>query len=71
MVMKCVNENLQCYFKSGIIPVPNCKLCNQLQVLVVQLYCPLEGFAYDRIIQVFACTRKCCWNKSKRYDKKH
>ncbi|XP_052263001.1 programmed cell death protein 2-like isoform X2 [Dreissena polymorpha] len=41
-----------------------CKLCGRNQVLVVQLYCPLEGSPYHRTLYIFACTYHACWNKS-------
>ncbi|XP_015266585.1 PREDICTED: programmed cell death protein 2-like isoform X2 [Gekko japonicus] len=31
---------------------------------VVQLYCPLEGSPFHRVLNVFACAGKSCWGKS-------
>ncbi|CAN2389519.1 programmed cell death, partial [Pristimantis euphronides] len=42
---------------------PTCPLCSSVLCHVVQVYCPLEGSQYHRIINVFACSTKSCWGK--------
>lgn len=42
---------------------PSCPLCSSTLCHVVQVYCPLEGSRYHRVIQVFACSTKQCWGK--------
>ncbi|XP_010987426.1 programmed cell death protein 2-like [Camelus dromedarius] len=41
-------------------PRPVCELCRQPLVLVVQVYCPLEGSPFHRLVHVFACPRPGC-----------
>ncbi|TEA42655.1 hypothetical protein DBR06_SOUSAS1610157 [Sousa chinensis] len=41
-------------------PRPVCELCRQPLVLVVQVYCPLEGSPFHRLLHVFACPRPGC-----------
>ncbi|KAG8437652.1 hypothetical protein GDO86_008388 [Hymenochirus boettgeri] len=43
---------------------PSCGLCSAALGLVAQIYCPLEGSLFDRVIHVFACCRNSCWGKS-------
>ncbi|KAG8563227.1 hypothetical protein GDO81_015984 [Engystomops pustulosus] len=42
---------------------PSCPLCSSVLCHVVQVYCPLEGSHYHRVIYVFACSTKSCWGK--------
>ncbi|XP_040264940.1 programmed cell death protein 2-like [Bufo bufo] len=42
---------------------PSCPLCSSVLCHVIQVYCPLEGSRYHRIIHVFACSTKSCWGK--------
>ncbi|XP_075045052.1 programmed cell death protein 2-like [Mixophyes fleayi] len=42
---------------------PSCPLCSAVLCHVVQVYCPLEGSQYHRVIHVFACGKKSCWGK--------
>ncbi|XP_063801498.1 programmed cell death protein 2-like [Pseudophryne corroboree] len=42
---------------------PSCPLCSSVLCHVVQVYCPLEGSQYHRVIHVFACSKKPCWGK--------
>ncbi|XP_018420370.1 PREDICTED: programmed cell death protein 2-like isoform X2 [Nanorana parkeri] len=42
---------------------PACPLCSGSLCHVVQVYCPLEGSHFHRVIHVFACRRKSCWGK--------
>ncbi|XP_069406438.1 programmed cell death protein 2-like [Ovis canadensis] len=41
-------------------PRPVCELCRQPLALVVQVYCPLEGSPFHRLLHVFACPRPEC-----------
>lgn len=41
-------------------PRPVCELCRQPLALVVQVYCPLEGSPFHRLLHVFACSRPEC-----------
>ncbi|KAM6223719.1 programmed cell death protein 2-like [Rhynchocyon petersi] len=41
-------------------PRPVCGCCGQLLALVVQVYCPLEGSPFHRLLHVFACARPSC-----------
>ncbi|XP_075433278.1 programmed cell death protein 2-like [Ascaphus truei] len=43
---------------------PSCGLCSSALSHVVQVYCPLEGSPFHRVIHVFACSRKPCWGKN-------
>ncbi|XP_073438330.1 programmed cell death protein 2-like [Dendrobates tinctorius] len=43
---------------------PSCPLCSSVLCHVVQVYCPLEGSRYHRVIHVFACSTKSCWGKA-------
>uniref|UniRef100_A0A8D0GSW6 Programmed cell death 2 like n=1 Tax=Sphenodon punctatus TaxID=8508 RepID=A0A8D0GSW6_SPHPU len=43
---------------------PSCGICGAGLMHVVQIYCPLEGLSFHRIINVFACAVKSCWGKS-------
>ncbi|XP_030048601.1 programmed cell death protein 2-like [Microcaecilia unicolor] len=51
-------------FPSVTMIYPSCGICNSALVHVVQIYCPLEGSPFHRVINVFACGRKQCWGKS-------
>ncbi|XP_053255304.1 programmed cell death protein 2-like [Podarcis raffonei] len=44
---------------------PACEVCKAGLAHIVQIYCPLEGSPFHRIINVFACTMKSCWGNSK------
>lgn len=41
-------------------PGPRCDRCAQPLALVVQVYCPLEGSPFHRLLYVFACARRDC-----------
>ncbi|XP_029422505.1 programmed cell death protein 2-like isoform X2 [Nannospalax galili] len=41
-------------------PRPRCARCAQPLALVVQVYCPLEGSAFHRLLHVFACAHSGC-----------
>nr|XP_033791687.1 programmed cell death protein 2-like [Geotrypetes seraphini] len=56
--------NLPDTFPSITLIYPSCGICNSALVHIVQLYCPLEGSPFHRVINVFACGRKQCWGKS-------
>ncbi|XP_063169150.1 programmed cell death protein 2-like [Candoia aspera] len=43
---------------------PSCGICKAGLLHVVQIYCPLEGSLYHRVINVFACATKGCWGNS-------
>uniref|UniRef100_A0A8C4Y461 Programmed cell death 2 like n=1 Tax=Gopherus evgoodei TaxID=1825980 RepID=A0A8C4Y461_9SAUR len=43
---------------------PSCGICGTTLMHIVQLYCPLEGSLFHRVINVFACAMKGCWGKS-------
>ncbi|XP_055450943.1 programmed cell death protein 2-like isoform X3 [Psammomys obesus] len=43
-------------------PRPRCGRCEQRLSLVVQVYCPLEGSPFHRLLHVFACARPGCGN---------
>ncbi|KAI2590222.1 hypothetical protein G5576_017615, partial [Homo sapiens] len=41
-------------------PRPVCQRCGQPLALVVQVYCPLEGSPFHRLLHVFACACPGC-----------
>ncbi|XP_060041674.1 programmed cell death protein 2-like [Erinaceus europaeus] len=41
-------------------PRPVCEGCGQPLAMVVQVYCPLEGSPFHRLLHVFACPRPGC-----------
>ncbi|XP_051017854.1 programmed cell death protein 2-like [Acomys russatus] len=41
-------------------PGPRCGRCAQPLALVVQVYCPLQGSPFHRLLHVFACARPGC-----------
>ncbi|KAL8194612.1 UNVERIFIED_CONTAM: hypothetical protein K2H54_026019, partial [Gekko kuhli] len=43
---------------------PLCGICGAGLMHVVQLYCPLEGSPFHRVLNVFACAGESCWGKS-------
>ncbi|KAM5138742.1 programmed cell death protein 2-like [Mantella aurantiaca] len=43
------------------LSIPTCPMCSVSLCHVVQVYCPLDGSPFHRIIHVFACRRKSCW----------
>ncbi|KAM4018682.1 programmed cell death protein 2-like isoform 2-T2 [Anomaloglossus baeobatrachus] len=45
------------------LSLPSCPVCSSVFCHVVQVYCPLEGSRYHRIIHVFACSTRSCWGK--------
>ena len=47
------------------IGLPLCLQCQQPQILVVQISCPLENSSYNRALYVFCCVNKKCWISSK------
>jgi len=50
-----INEN---------IGVPLCSQCQQPQILVAQIYCPLENSTFHRSLYIFCCIKKQCWISS-------
>ncbi|XP_076988318.1 programmed cell death protein 2-like [Tamandua tetradactyla] len=42
------------------VPRPVCGRCGQLLILAVQVYCPLEGSPFHRLLHVFACVSRVC-----------
>ncbi|KAK6626588.1 hypothetical protein RUM44_009062 [Polyplax serrata] len=48
----------------GGISSPICQLCGLTQVLVVQIYAPIENSAFHRTLYVFCCINPNCWNHS-------
>jgi len=55
-------------FHNGVAPPPasssHCKNCSQLMQLLIQMWCPLEGSAYDRACYVWGCARSRCQRKA-------
>lgn len=47
-------------------PGPQCSRCAQPLTLVVQVYCPLDGSPFHRLLYVFACARPGCGNSQTR-----
>uniref|UniRef100_A0A8D2DPN6 Programmed cell death 2 like n=1 Tax=Sciurus vulgaris TaxID=55149 RepID=A0A8D2DPN6_SCIVU len=47
-------------------PRPVCARCQEPQTLVVQVYCPLEGSPFHRLLHVFSCARPGCGNSGAR-----
>lgn len=45
------------------LAIPTCPLCSAALCQVTQVYCPLEGSVFHRVIHVFACCKKECWGK--------
>uniref|UniRef100_A0A452UY20 Programmed cell death 2 like n=1 Tax=Ursus maritimus TaxID=29073 RepID=A0A452UY20_URSMA len=45
---------------AGAAPRPVCERCRQPLALVVQVYCPLEGSPFHRLLHVFACPLPAC-----------
>ncbi|XP_048761769.2 programmed cell death protein 2-like isoform X3 [Ostrea edulis] len=43
--------------------IPKCPSCSTSMLLIVQLYCPLEGSPYHRTLYLFTCPKKQCWCK--------
>ncbi|XP_037676218.1 programmed cell death protein 2-like [Choloepus didactylus] len=43
-----------------LVPRPVCGRCGQGLVLAVQVYCPLEGSPFHRLLHVFACASPRC-----------
>lgn len=41
-------------------PRPVCERCQQSLALVVQVYCPLEGSPFHRLLHVFTCPLPRC-----------
>uniref|UniRef100_A0A8D1R4J6 Programmed cell death 2 like n=1 Tax=Sus scrofa TaxID=9823 RepID=A0A8D1R4J6_PIG len=41
-------------------PRPVCEVCGQPLALIVQVYCPLEGSPFHRLLHVFACSLPEC-----------
>ncbi|KDQ19154.1 hypothetical protein BOTBODRAFT_127050 [Botryobasidium botryosum FD-172 SS1] len=54
-------------FHNGVPPPPasssHCKVCSQPMQLLLQMWCPLEGSAYDRACYVWGCARSRCQRK--------
>ncbi|XP_044289859.1 programmed cell death protein 2-like [Varanus komodoensis] len=46
---------------SVVLVHPACGICGASLVHIVQVYCPLEGSPFHRIINVFACAKESCW----------
>lgn len=57
---------LQVLFSSASQADPHfpCKNCGNLLALVSQIYCPLDGSKYHRLLLIYACISRSCWNKS-------
>ncbi|XP_027797243.1 programmed cell death protein 2-like isoform X3 [Marmota monax] len=47
-------------------PRPVCERCKEPQTLVVQVYCPLEGSPFHRLLHVFSCARPKCGDSGAR-----
>ena len=47
---------------------PQCAVCGCGLVLLVQVYCPLEGSPYHRLLHVYCCTQQQCWSNPERYS---
>ncbi|XP_040135960.1 programmed cell death protein 2-like isoform X2 [Ictidomys tridecemlineatus] len=47
-------------------PRPVCERCKEPQTLVVQVYCPLEGSPFHRLLHVFSCARPKCGDSGPR-----
>ncbi|XP_040591447.1 programmed cell death protein 2-like isoform X2 [Mesocricetus auratus] len=47
-------------------PGPRCGRCAQPLALVVQVYCPLEGSPFHRLLHVFVCARPACGDRGTR-----
>lgn len=45
------------------LPEPRCRVCNRDQALVVQIYAPRDS-QFHRILYVYGCVRRPCWNNS-------
>ncbi|XP_078036198.1 programmed cell death 2 like trus [Augochlora pura] len=52
-----------CYEKNTL-SLPQCRLCGLHQLLVLQLYVPLDTSKYHRILYIFACINPNCWNQN-------
>ncbi|XP_008549222.1 programmed cell death protein 2-like [Microplitis demolitor] len=48
----------------GSLPAPVCKLCGLNQLLVVQIYAPLDNSKYHRTLYIFTCINPNCWNQN-------
>ncbi|KAH0566700.1 programmed cell death protein 2-like [Cotesia glomerata] len=46
------------------LPSPVCKLCGLNQLLVVQIYAPLENSKYHRTLYIFTCINPNCFNQN-------
>lgn len=58
-----VSESLPCSqdaLPAVAAPRPVCERCKQSLALVVQVYCPLEGSPFHRLLHVFACPLPRC-----------
>nr|CAB3264722.1 programmed cell death protein 2-like [Phallusia mammillata] len=51
-------------FPHQVIVRPTCLRCGCPQLLVVQVYCPLENSKYHRTIYLFCCPNKTCWSEN-------
>ncbi|XP_053127213.1 programmed cell death protein 2-like [Hemicordylus capensis] len=51
-------------FPSVTLVRPACGICRAALMHVVQIYCPLEGSPFHRVINLFACAKKSCWGKA-------
>ena len=52
------------HWLSDNLSIPVCKLCGNPTFLVTQLYAPLFGSPYHRVLYLFACVEGRCQNKS-------
>ncbi|XP_012271287.1 programmed cell death protein 2-like [Orussus abietinus] len=43
---------------------PQCRLCGLYQLLVLQLYVPLDVSKYHRTLYIFSCINPNCWNQN-------
>lgn len=48
------------------IALAQCKVCNSIMELLVQLWCPFEASPYDRVLYVWGCSRMPCQKKEGR-----
>ena len=61
----CSSSSPQDFFPSSSLPsAPHCCCCGEALVLVAQVYCPLEGSPYHRLIHIFCCSRQHCYERN-------
>ncbi|PWN43670.1 hypothetical protein IE81DRAFT_322069 [Ceraceosorus guamensis] len=47
------------------VSVATCELCSRAMELLVQIFAPLDGSAYDRVLYVWGCARGACQRQPK------